>query len=519
MQQQSLVEYGSRRAIITITAIICALLEIVDTTIVNVALNDMKGNLGATTNEIGWVITAYAIGNVIIIPMTSWLAQQFGRRNYFAASIVIFTIFSFLCGNATTIEELIIFRFVQGVGGGALLVTSQTIITESYPVEKRSMAQAIYGLGVIIGPTLGPPLGGFITDNFSWPYIFYINIPLGIIATLLTLQFVKSPKYADKSHVSDIDWIGIGFLALFVGCLQYVLEKGQEKDWFNDSTIVVLVVLSALGGFFFIWRESVFRNPVVNLRVLGNGNLRIGTIMSFILGFGLYGSTFIIPLYTQSILGWTATQAGLLFVPAALTTAFMMPFIGKMLQRGVRQQYLVSLGLLIFFFFCFWGYKIMTPDTPKSAFFWPLILRGVAMGMLFIPITTLSLSTLKGRQIGEGAAFTGMMRQLGGSFGVAIISTFMSRKIMVHRNDLVSKLDVTNPYLQNRISAMQHSFAASGQPPSAALKALDYSVMKQATVLSYMDAFLYIGLLFLVCIPFVLLVRGNRSKQVKMEMH
>jgi len=341
----SLVEYGSRRVIITLTAIICALLEIVDTTIVNVALNDMKGNLGATTNEIGWVVTAYAIGNVIIIPMTSWLAQQFGRRNYFAASIVIFTIFSFLCGNATSIEELIIFRFLQGVGGGALLVTSQTIITESYPVEKRSMAQAIYGLGVIIGPTLGPPLGGFITDHFSWPYIFYINIPLGVIAALLTLQFVKSPKYTEKSVARDIDWIGIGFLALFVGSLQYVLEKGQEKDWFNDSTITILAVLSALGCFFFIWRETIFRNPIVNLRVLSNGNLRIGTIMSFILGFGLYGSTFIIPLYTQSILGWTATQAGLLFVPAALTTAFMMPIIGQLLQKGAKQQYLVSLGL------------------------------------------------------------------------------------------------------------------------------------------------------------------------------
>ncbi len=199
LQQDSLVVYGSRRVIITITAIICALLEIVDTTIVNVALTDMKGNLGATTTEIGWVVTAYAIGNVIIVPMTSWLAQQFGRRNYFAASIMMFTLFSFLCGNATGIWELVIFRFMQGLGGGALLVTSQTIITESYPSEKRSMAQAIYGMGVIIGPTLGPPLGGYITDHFSWPYIFYINIPLGVIATLLTLQFVKSPKYAEKS--------------------------------------------------------------------------------------------------------------------------------------------------------------------------------------------------------------------------------------------------------------------------------------------------------------------------------
>jgi len=520
VQAASLVEYGSRRVIITVTAILCALLEIVDTTIVNVALNDMKGNLGATTNEIGWVVTAYAIGNVIIIPMTSWLSLQFGRRNYFTASIIIFTIFSFLCGNATSIEELIIFRFLQGIGGGALLVTSQTIITESYPPEKRGMAQAIYGMGVIIGPTLGPPLGGYITDHATWPYIFYINIPLGVIAALLTLQFVRSPKYAEKSAAKDIDWIGIGFLAIFVGCLQYVLEKGQEEDWFTNSTITVLTVLSILGCFFFIWRETTFRNPVVNLKVLSNGNLRIGTIMSFILGFGLYGSTFIIPLYTQSILGWTATQAGLLFVPAALTTAFMMPIIGQLLQKGAKQQYLVSLGLLAFFFFCFWGYSVLTSDTSRSTFFWPLILRGIAMGLLFIPITMLSLSTLKGRQIGEGAAFTGMMRQLGGSFGVAIISTYMSRKIMVHRNDLVGKLDVTNAALQNKIIALQQGFISKGKTADEALrsayKAIDGSVMKQAAVLSYMDAFLFIGIIFACCIPFVLFVRGKKNKQMKM---
>src|SRR5215210_8324510 len=242
-QANSLVEYGARRVIITVTAILCALLEIVDTTIVNVALNDMRGNLGATMTEVGWVITAYAIGNVIIVPMTSWLSQQFGRRNYFAASIVIFTVFSFLCGNANGIWELVAFRFVQGLGGGALLVTSQTIITESYPVEKRGMAQAIYGLGVIIGPTLGPPLGGYITDHFSWPYIFYINIPIGIIATLLTLQFVRSPKYAEKSSIGNIDWLGIGLLAVFVGSLQYILEKGQDDDWFNDTTIIVLTAV------------------------------------------------------------------------------------------------------------------------------------------------------------------------------------------------------------------------------------------------------------------------------------
>src|SRR6201986_2673671 len=218
--QDSLIEYGSRRVIITITAIFCALLEIVDTTIVNVALNDMKGNLGATLNEVGWVITSYAIGNVIIVPMTSWLSAQFGRRNYFAASIIIFTTSSFLCGNAHTIWQLVFFRFLQGLGGGALLVTSQTIITESYPPEKRGMAQAIYGLGVIIGPTLGPPLGGYIVENFSWPYIFYINIPIGTIATLLTLQFVRSPKYGEKTPASQVDFLGILFLATAVGSLQ-----------------------------------------------------------------------------------------------------------------------------------------------------------------------------------------------------------------------------------------------------------------------------------------------------------
>jgi len=518
--QNSLVEYGFRRVIVTITAIFCALLEIVDTTIVNVALNDMRGNLGATLTEVGWVITAYAIANVIIVPMTSWLSQQFGRKNYFAASIIIFTVSSFLCGNANNIWELVLFRFMQGLGGGALLVTSQTIITESYPPEKRGMAQAIYGLGVIIGPTLGPPLGGYIVDHFSWPYIFYINIPIGIIATLLTLQFVRSPKYAEKTSRSDIDWAGIGLLALAVGSLQYILEKGQEDDWFSSNLIVILTITAVFGFFFFIWRELTYRNPIVDLRVLKNGNLRVGTILSFILGFGLYGSTFVIPLYTQATLGWTAQQSGMLMIPAALTTAFMMPIIGRLLQKGIPQQYLVALGMLLFFVYSFWGYKILTPDTGKEAFFWPLIVRGVGMGMLFIPITTLSLSTLKGQDIGKGASFTGMMRQLGGSFGVACITTFMAHENMVHRSDLVSKLNTDAASVQQRVTSMQQNYIAKGMSPDVALgsayKSLDFMVTKQASILSYMDVFLYIGLMFLLCIPFVLLVKGNKAKKVDM---
>ena len=517
MEQNSLVEYGARRTIITITAIMCALLEIVDTTIVNVAVNDMKGNLGATFTEIGWVITAYAIGNVIIVPMTSWLSQQFGRRNYFAASIIIFTTCSFLCGNANGIWELVFFRFMQGVGGGALLVTSQTIITESYPLEKRGMAQAIYGLGVIIGPTLGPPLGGYIVDHFSWPYIFYINIPIGIIATILTLYFVRSPKYGEKTPAKDIDWLGIGLLAATVGSLQYVLEKGQDDDWFASSNITFFAVVAALGLFFFIWRELTYKNPIVELRVLKNVNLRTGTILSFIMGFGLYGSTFIIPLYTQATLGWTAQQAGLLMIPSAITTAFMMPMIGQLLQKGAPQKVLVSIGLGIFAVFTFWCFSIFTPDTSVDNFFWPLIVRGIGMGMLFIPITVLSLSSLKGKQIGQGAAFTGMMRQLGGSFGIALITTFMATRNMQHRSDLVSKLDVNNPAVQQRVLGMQHSFMSKGMSPDIALKSaytsLDYAIGKQASVLSYMDVFMYLGIAFLICIPFVLLVKQKKQAE------
>lgn len=521
MQQESLVEYGSRRVIITLTAIFCALLEIVDSTIVNVALNDMKGNLGATLNEVGWVITAYAIGNVIVVPMTSWLSQQFGRRNYFGASVIIFTICSFLCGQATGIWELVFFRFLQGLGGGALLVTSQTIITESYPPEKRGMAQAFYGLGVIIGPTLGPPLGGYITTNASWPYIFYINIPIGIIAAALVFQFVRSPKYSEKKAASDIDYLGIILLSVFVGSLQYVLERGHEDDWFASPTIILLTITSVLGFFFFLWRELTHEHPIVELRVLKNGNLRIGTALSFILGFGLYGSTFIIPLFTQSILGWTPLQAGELMIPASITTAFAMPIIGQLITRGVKPQVLVAGGMLLFAVFTFWGYKILTPTTSGDDFFWPLIVRGIGMSMLFIPITALSLSSLKGQQIGQGAAFTGMMRQLGGSFGIAVITTLLARQNTVHMGSLTENYSQYDPTFTSRMQATTQAFIAKGMAPNeaqaSALKALGGAAMKQAAVLSYMDIFLYLGVMFLIFVPVMFLVKQRKGEKVDKE--
>jgi DHA2 family multidrug resistance protein len=513
----SLVEYGFRRTIITVTAVFCALLEIIDTTIVNVALNNMRGELGATINEISWVITAYSLANVIIVPMTSFLSQQFGRRNYFAASVVLFTVCSFLCGNATSIWELVFFRFLQGMGGGALLVTSQTIITESWPAEKRAMAQAIYTLGIIVGPTLGPPLGGYIVDNFSWPFIFYINVPVGIIAALLTLQYVKSPQYEQKQPISQVDWWGIALLAIGVSSLQYVLEKGQEDDWFSSGLIIALTVSAVLGILLFIWRELDYEHPIVELRVLKNGNLRIGVMLSFVMGFGLFGSTFIIPLYTQSLLGWTAQQSGMLQLPSTLFVAFMMPVVAQLIQKGVPQKYLIAIGMSIFFIYSYMCYGVVTSYTSAGDFFWPLIIRGFGLGLLSVPISTMSLSTLKGKEIGQGAAFSGMMRQLGGSFGVALISTFVSRQSQYHRSNLISHLNYNDLNVQQRVAQLAAGMHAKGmdmnQARQTAYTMLDGTVNQQATLLSYMDVFLWVGVMFLIFVPIVLVfVKTAKTK-------
>ena len=336
--------------------------------------------------------------------------------------------------------------------------------------------------------------------------------------TKISMPSLTEKDIADLEFALNhqVDWIGIVLLSAFIGSLQYVLEHGQQDDWFNDEWIVRLSVLSVVGLFFFIWRQLSYAYPIVNLKVLKDSNLRVGVVMSFIMGFGLYGSTFIIPIYTQSILGWTATDAGLLLVPSSITVAIMMPFIGKLIQRGVPQTYLVAMGFLSFFIFTYWMHNIMTPDTGEEHMFWPLIVRGLGLGLLFVPITTLSLSGLKGKSIGEGAAFTGMMRQLGGSFGIAIITTFLARFGQEHRVNLIGYLDPTRVAVQEKIHGLQNAFIAKGYSAEIALqkafKVMELSVTKQSTVLSYMDVFLYLGVLFLFCIPFILLIKKGKNK-------
>ena len=505
-------ETGARKWIITLTVILASVIELVDTSIVNVALPQMMGNLGATLDEVAWVVTAYVVANVIVVPMTGFLAAAFGRRNYFAGSIVLFTVASFFCGHATNIWELVAFRFIQGIGGGALLSTSQAILVETFPPEELGLANGLFGLGVVVGPTLGPTLGGWITDNYSWPWIFYVNLPIGIVATLLTMSFIRESR--DRREVGAIDFAGIALLIVGIGSLQIVLERGERDDWFAAPYITVLTILSAAGVAGFIWRELAAEHPVVDLRVFKDRSLAVGTLFTFILGFGLYSSVFIFPVFAQNLLGFTAMQTGLILLPGGMATAFMMPIVGKLLQRRVPAQLMNALGFICFFFFTYLLSK-STLDSGRQDFFWPLILRGLGLGLLFVPLTTMALSGLRGKDIPQGAGMTNMMRQLGGSFGVALIATYIQKRSWSHRQTLLEHVTIYDPTLRDRFHAIVSGLMAKGstlvEAQQQAYGAIEGMVARQTFLLTYMDAFRIVGVFFLCCIPLLLLFKRRRG--------
>jgi MFS transporter, DHA2 family, multidrug resistance protein len=513
-------ESGARKWIIVVTVVLCTMLELIDTSIVNVALTQMMGNLSATLSEVSWVIAAYAIANVIVVPMTGFLSEQFGRRNYFAASVVLFTLASIMCGQSTSIWELVAFRFIQGIGGGALMATSQAILIDTFPPKQLPLGQALFGMGVIIGPTIGPTLGGYIIDHFDWPWIFYVNVPVGILALIFTLLFIVDPerlRHRVRTKFSAIDWTGIALLIVGVGSLQLVLEQGEREDWFESSYIITFSIVAGFGVFFFIWRELTTPNPAVDLRVLGKSNpLAWGAFLSFVLGFGLFASVFIIPIFTQRVLGFTATQTGLMLLPGAVLSGFMMPFIGRALQAGVKQTRMIPVGFVMFFLFTLWTSFIISPSAGDDDFFWPLMLRGFAMGLIFLPITTMSLSGLQGKDAAQASGLTSMLRQLGGSFGVALVGTFIERSTAHHRADLVPSLSLYDPETQERLRAFTTAFVQKGysavQAQQQAYQALEFTLVKNTALLTYVETFQYLGAFFLVCAPLVLFVRLKRAK-------
>ncbi|TFF40381.1 DHA2 family efflux MFS transporter permease subunit [Mucilaginibacter psychrotolerans] len=507
-------ETGFKKWIITITVIMASLLELIDTTIVNVAIPKIQGYLGATLEDIAWVVTGYAVANVIILPMSGWLGGRFGRKQYFLASIIVFTIASFLCGNATTLNELVIFRILQGIAGGGLISTGQTILIETWPREQIGTATALFGLGAVVGPTVGPTIGGWITEHYTWQWIFYVNIPVGALAIFLTYTFINETP---KSEKKPIDWWGIALLALAVGSLQTILEKGESEDWFATTYITVLTVTAVIGTILFIWRELSTDHPIVNFSIMRHRSFSVGMFTSFILGFGLYGSVFVFPVFCQNLLGFNAQQTGELLFPGGLCTIFMMPFIGKMLNKGVPAQFMATAGMFLFFVFT-WMLSNSTLQTGQSDVLVPLLIRGVGMALLFVPLTTLAMADLKGPEIGQGSGLNNMMRQLGGSFGIASLTTIIHIRMGKHRSDLITYINPYNPAFTERLNMYQHAFMAKGKSVSDALHmaygAIEGAVTRQSMLLTYDDAYWISGLVMLFSIPLLYLQPFKKLKAV-----
>ena len=504
-------EHGYKKLIITITVIAAAIIELIDTSIVNVALSDMSGNLGATIEDVAWVITAYAIANVIIIPMTSFLAARFGRRNYYIGSILLFTAASVACGNAHSIWELVACRFIQGIGGGALLSTSQSILFETYSVAERGFAAALFSIGLFVGPTVGPTLGGWIIDSYSWRWIFYINLPIGLAAATLSWLYVKEPEHARSAET--IDWIGIGLLVAGLCALQTVLERGETEDWFSKRYIVVLTFVAAASLVSFIVRELVADHPVVDLRVLRSRRLAIAAGLTFVLGFALFATVFIVPVFTQQLLGFTAMETGMLFLPGAFVAVIFLPVMGQLLVRGLPPQYMVIAGFTITSFFAF-QLSRLNLDAVAGDFFWPIILRAVGLSLVTIPLTQLAVSGLNAHDLPQGVALNNMMRQLGGSFGIAAINTFLDHRSAWHRLSLVSRLAVGDPATDARLSQLTRAMIARGstswEAPRRALGILNATIDRQASLLSYLDAYHLVEFILLACVPIILLAGRPR---------
>jgi len=503
-----MVEGGFRKWIIVATVVLSAMMELIDTTIVNVSLPQMMGNLGATLDEIAWVVTAYIFANVIILPMSSWLSGLLGRRNYFVGSIVVFTVTSFFCGHATGLWELVIFRFLQGAAGAGLMSTSQSILVETFPPDELAFGMGIFGTGVVVGPLIGPTLGGWITDNYSWPWVFYVNVPVGVLATAFALLFLRDRR--QERHVERVDWLGILLLVAGVGSLQVVLDRGERDDWFAAPYITVLTIIAALGIAAFIWWELKAKDPVVDLRVLKSRSVAAGTFFTFIHGFGLTSSQFIFPVFIQHLLGFTSLQSGLLMLPSSITSAIMMPLTGRILHRGVSPRLLGVIGFLGFFAFT-WKLSHSTLASGQADFFWPLILRGFGLSLLFVPVTTLVLAGLSPRATHQVVGLTGMMRQLGGSLGVALIATFVQHRTWAHRQDLLRYVTPFDSPLRERLRIIMHGLMAQGssnvEAQRQAYATIEGIITKQAFLLTYMDAFRMIGVFFLCCMPLLLLFK------------
>ncbi|HEU4564842.1 MAG TPA: DHA2 family efflux MFS transporter permease subunit [Gemmatimonadaceae bacterium] len=497
--------------LIAFAVVLAALLQVIDSSIVNVALPHMMGNLGANLDEIAWVSTGYILASVIIIPLTGWLGAFFGRKRYFVSSILIFTASSFFCGAAHSLGALIFWRIVQGLGGGALMTVSQAVLFESFPKEEAGTAMALFGLGVMVGPTIGPTLGGWLTDNYGWPWIFYVNVPLGLLAAFMIAGYVHDRP--GERRPPSVDYIGIALLAVSVGSIQYLLEHGQRDDWFDSQLITALAIIGAVTGALLLWRELTTDHPVIDFRVLKHRQMWVGTLLGIVMGVGLYASVFTLPVFLQGNLRMTAEQTGIVLLPGAIATAVSMAVAGR-LTRTVDPRLLVTAGALSFAT-AMWMLSRITGESGSHDFYWPLILRGVGLGLMFVPLTTVTLAELSPRELPQGTGLYNFFRQLGGSFGIAAIATLLAHYTARYRAILAEHVTTMDPTSLGRLQMLSRGFMSRGADPwtarQQALTVLDREIAGQASVLAYARIYLLAALLILALIPLLALVRQTRG--------
>jgi MFS transporter, DHA2 family, multidrug resistance protein len=505
--------------IVAVSVMLGTFMEVLDTTVVNVSLPHIAGNVGATVDEATWVLTSYLVANAIVLPMTGWLSNQFGRKRILLTSIVGFTTASVLCGMAPTLPFLIFFRVIQGATGGGLQPLSQAIMLEAFPPEDRGKAMAFWGLGIVVAPMLGPVLGGWITDNYSWRWIFYLNLPVGLGAVIMSKMFIFDPGYIGRK--TRVDWWGIGFLALGIGALQIMMDKGQEEDWFSSDFIRVLAIMMVVGLVLFVIRELLVRHPIVDLRVFKVRTYATGVFLMSVLGFVLYGSIVLVPIFLQTLLGYPALQAGWAMLPRGLGAFIAMPFVGVLMSK-MEPRKLLLVGFLVAAY-SMWDLGRINLNAGYWDVFWPQFIQGVGMGFLFVPLTTVTHDPIPKERMGNATSVFNLMRNIGGSLGIAMVTTYVARHTQTNTNILGANVTPFSPSAQQMIQAARAGFMAKGMDAYTATRqayaALFGMVQQHASMVSFVSAFRLLGIMFVCVVPLILLMKKPRHKAGPAPMH
>jgi len=506
--------------IVTFSVMLATFMEILDTTVVNVSIPHIAGNLAATVEEGTWVVTSYLVSNAIILPMSGWLANYMGRKRLLLTCVAGFTLTSLCCGLASSLSWLIFFRVLQGLTGGGLQPLAQAILLETFPKQKHGQAMAAFGIGILLAPILGPTLGGWITDNYSWRWIFYLNLPVGVFSLFMMQQFVFDPHYIKRSD-GKVDLWGIGFLALGLGTLQVVLDTGQRKDWFASHFIRLFAIVCAAGLVALVIRELKAERPVVDLRALRNRTFSAGVFLIGMLGFTLYSSLVLLPIYLQTLLGYPALNAGLALSPRGLGSLATTPLAGYLTGKTDPRRLLVF-GLLLGSITMF-SLSELNLNAGYWDVFWPQVLQGIALSFLFIPLMTLSMADIPKEKMGNATSIFNLMRNIGGSIGIAVMTTFLARRSQMHQNRLVERVSAGNLTTERMLAGLQGWFHIRGfddyWASRKALAALYEMVQRHAAMLSFVEAFWVMGVMFLAMLPLLLLLRHKRPiAEVKTAM-